>query len=155
MKKTLQAGCISVCVLAIASLVTGANGKSAAPINVDQLSANHHQSDLTARITMRNGAVRTVKLEGVGCTQSICSRTAINATSESDALVRIRIESLAAIKDTTSHDALFVMNDGTSKRMSLLTGFRVLYLASRLSAPERLDLGAVKSVEFVTAAGAR
>jgi hypothetical protein len=44
------------------------------------------------------------------------------------------------------------MKDGTSKRMSLLTDFRVLYLANRFGGPERLDVGAVKSVEFVTPA---
>jgi hypothetical protein len=108
-----------------------------------------------ARITMRDGTTRTVNLEGVGCTQSICSRTTIKAKSESDSVLKTRFDGLAAIQDTTSRDALFVMKDGTSKRMSLLTDFRVLYLANRLGGQERLDLGAVKSVEFVTPAGPR
>jgi len=151
MKKTLRTGCISLCVLAIAFLATGANGLSPT-IPADQLSSNHHRSRLMAKLTMPDGATRTVQLEGVGCTQSICSRTAISARSDSDSLVRTWFDNLAAIKDTTPRDALFVMNNGTSRRMSLLTDFRVLYLASRLGGPEKLDLGAVKSVEFVTAA---
>src|SRR5215469_16930742 len=151
MTNIFRAGSLAAGLLAIASFNSGANGSSPA-INVDQLSANHHLSGLMARITMRDGATRTLKLEGVGCTQSICSRTAIKAKSESDSLVRTWFDSLAEIQDTTSHDALFLMKDGTSKRMSLLTNFRVLYVANRLGGTETLDLGTVRSVEFVAPA---
>ena len=154
MTNIFRAGALAAGLLAIAYFTSGANGSSPA-ISVDQVPANHHLSGLMARITMRDGTTRTAKLEGVGCTQSICSRTAIKAKSESDSVVNTWFDGLAGIQDTTSRDALFVMKDGTSKRMSLLTDFRVLYLANRLGGPERLDLGAVKSVEFVTPAGAR
>jgi hypothetical protein len=152
MKNMFRAGSV-VAGLAIAVFTSGASGPSPA-INVDEVSSSHHLSGLI-RITMRDGATRTVKLEGVGCTQSICSRTAIKAKSESDSLVSTWLDGLKAIQDTTSRDALFVMKDGTSKRMSLLTDFRVLYLANRLGGAERLDLAAVQSVEFVTPAGAK
>ena len=154
MTNMFRAGSLAAGLLAIAPFTSGANGSSLV-ISVDQVSANHHLSGLMARITMRDGTTRTVKLEGVGCTQSICSRTAIKAKSESDSVVKTWFDGLAAIQETTSRDALFVMKDGTSKRMSLLTDFRVLYLANRLAGPERLDLAAVKSVEFVTPAGSR
>jgi len=154
MTNMFRAASLAAGLLAIASFTSGANGSSLV-ISVDQVSANHHLSGLMARITMRDGTTRTVKLEGVGCTQSICSRTAIKAKSESDSVVKTWFDGLAAIQETTSRDALFVMKDGTSKRMSLLTDFRVLYLANRLAGPERLDLAAVKSVEFVTPAGSR
>jgi len=154
MTNIFRAGSLAAGLLAIASFNSGANGSSP-DISLDQVSANHHLSGLMARITMRDGTTRTVKLEGVGCTQSICSRTAIKAKSESDSVVKTWFDGLAAIQETTSRDALFVMKDGTSKRMSLLTDFRVLYLANRLAGPERLDLAAVKSVEFVTPAGSR
>ena len=148
MTNIFRAGALAAGLLAIAYFTSGANRSSPA-ISVDQASANH-LSGLMARITMRDGTTRTVKLEGVGCTQSICSRTAIKAKSESESVVRTWFDGLAAIQDTTSRDALFVMKDGTSTRMSLLTDFRVLYLANRLGGPERLDLGALKSIEFVT-----
>jgi len=154
MTKLFRAGCLAAGLVAIASFTSGANGPSQAT-SVDQVSANHHLSGLMARITMRDGTTRTVKLEGVGCTQSICSRTAIKAKSESNSVVRTWFDGLAAIQDTTPRDALFVMKDGTSKRMSLLTDFRVLYLANRLGGLERLDLGALKSIEFVTLTGPR
>jgi hypothetical protein len=97
---------------------------------------------------MRDGATRTVKLEGVGCARSICSRTAIKAKTQADSLVRTWFDSLAAIKDTTASDALFVLKDGTSRRMSLVNDFRVLYLATSLGGTDRLDLARVRAVEF-------
>ena len=60
----------------------------------------------------------------------------------------LRMDSLAAIRDTTANDALFVLEDGTSHRMSLVNNFRVLYLATRLGGTERLDLAKVRAVEF-------
>jgi hypothetical protein len=41
------------------------------------------------------------------------------------------------------------MRDITSRRMSLLTDFRVLYLANRLGGSEKLDLAKVQSVVFL------
>jgi hypothetical protein len=154
MTNIFRVASLSAGLLAIASFTSGANGSSQT-ISVDQVSANRHLSGLMARITMRDGTTRTIKLEGVGCTRSICSRTVIKAKSESDSMVKTWFDGLAGIQDTTSRDALFVMRDGTSKRMSLLTDFRVLYFANRFGRPERLDLGAVKSVEFVTPTGSR
>lgn len=46
-------------------------------------------------------------------------------------------------------DALFVLNDGTERRLSLMSDFRVLYLANPLGGREKLDLARVKSVEFL------
>jgi hypothetical protein len=149
MKTTFRIGSIAACLLAVIPFTTnGASGPSPA-IDLDQQSARGHLSGLTARITMRDGGTRTVKLEGVGCPQNICSRTAIKTKTQSDSLVRTWFDSLAAIKDTTASDALFVLKDGTSQRMSFVTDFRVLYLANRLGGTEKLDLVNVKAVEFL------
>jgi hypothetical protein len=102
-----------------------------------------------AKITTRDGATRTVKVEGVGCPRSICSRTAIKAKTQRDWLVRTWFDNLAAIKDTTASDALFVLKDGTSRRMSLVDDFRVLYLDGWLGGTDRLDLARVEAVEFL------
>ncbi len=149
MKAIFRVGFIAGCLFAVIPFTNGAKGTSSA-IDVFGQSTQGHASSLVARITMHNGATRTVKLEGVGCTQSICSRTAIKAKTASDALVRTWFDSLAAIKDITAKDALFVLKDGTSQRMSLINDFRVLYLANQLGGTERLDLRTVKSVEFLT-----
>jgi hypothetical protein len=103
-----------------------------------------------AKITLPDGATRTVALEGVGCSAAICSRIAIKAKGEHDSIVRRPFDAIAAIKDTTEHDALFVLKDGTQRRMSLLTDFRVVYLGDG-SRAEKLDLAKVRSIEFLAA----
>jgi hypothetical protein len=105
-----------------------------------------HVSGLTAKITMPSGFTRTVKIEGVGCTASLCSRTAIRGKVEHGSIAKTWFDMIAAIKDTAENEALFVMRDGTQRRLSLLNDFRVLYLAPG----EKLDLAKVKSIEFVT-----
>jgi hypothetical protein len=149
MRITFRIGSIAACLLAAIPFTTNGASAPSPAIDLDQQSARGHLSGLTARITMRDGGTRTVKLEGVGCPQSICSRTAIKAKNQSDSLVRTWFDSLAAIQDTTASSALFVLKDGTSRRMSLINDFRVLYLANRLGGTEKLDLAKVKAVEFL------
>jgi hypothetical protein len=103
---------------------------------------------LKAKITLLNGETHTMKIEGVGCTASICSRTVLKGKDDHDAMVTTPFDSVAAIKDTTGHNALFVMRDGSQRRISLVTDFRVLYLTSEAGAPEKMDLAKVKSIDF-------
>src|SRR5205807_1615652 len=100
-------------------------------------------------ITLLDGATRTVQLEGVGCPVNICSRTLIKGKTEGNALIRTWLDSIAVIKNTTENDALFVLKSGTQKRMSLVTDFRVLYLANQLGGTQKVDLAKVRSVEFL------
>ena len=149
---TVRIGSIAACLLAVSPFTTnGASGPTSA-VDIERQSVPGHASRLTARITMRDGGTRTVTLEGVGCSQSICSRTSIKAKAEGDSLVRTWFDSLAAIQDSTASDALFILKDGTSRRMSLINDFRVLYLANRLGGTEKLDLAKVKVVEFLAPA---
>ena len=55
--------------------------------------------------------------------------------------------SISAIKDTTTPDALFVLKDGTARWLELINDFRVLYLANP-GGIQAVDLAHVKSVEF-------
>ena len=59
------------------------------------------------------------------------------------------LDSIAAIKDTTESNALLVMKNGAEERMSLVTDFRVLYLANQSRSSEKLDLAKIKSLEFL------
>ena len=149
MKQTFRIGSIAACLLAAIPFTINGVSRPWPAIDVEQQSTHAHLSGLMAKITMRDGATRTVKLEGVGCPLSICSRVAIKAKTEGESVVKAWLDSLAAIKDTTDHDALFVFKTGTSQRMSLITDFRVLYLANRLGGTERLDMARIKTVEFV------
>jgi hypothetical protein len=107
-----------------------------------------HGSGLTARITMADGDSRMARLEGMGCTASICSRTVIKNKAGSESLVKTWLDSIAAIRDITPGDALFVLKDGSARRLSFVTDFRVMYLANRLGGTKKLDLATIKSVEF-------
>ncbi len=134
MKTPFRIGLVAIAVLAVTPLTMAG--------------ANRHSSGVTARITMRDGTVRTARLEGVGCAKAICSRTAIAARTKTNADVKEWFDNLAVIQDTTAQDALFVSKDGTSRRLSLLNDFRVLYLANRLGGTEKLDLAEIRMIEF-------
>ena len=90
------------------------------------------------------------KVEGLGCSAAICSRVAIKGRADGDSLVRFWLDGITAIRETTEQDALIVMKDGGARRVSLVTDFRVLYLANRSPIPEKLDLGKIKSLEFLS-----
>ena len=137
---TLRISCIAAALLAPLTFTTNASTGDA-----DQAVP---QSRLTARVTMLDGASRTVKLVGVGCSVSICSRTVIQGNAEGKSLVTARLDAIAAIKETTGNDALLVMKDGTQRRLSLVKDFRVLYLANGSGATEKVDLSKIKSIEF-------
>jgi len=108
-----------------------------------------HTSGLTARITLPDGTIRMAKIEGLGCSKSICSRFAIKGKTDGDSLVSFWLDTIAAIKKTTENGALLVMKDGTEHRLSLVTDFRVVYLANRSQSSEKLDLAKIKSLEFL------
>src|SRR5690348_11531924 len=108
-------------------------------------------SPLVAKITMPNGATETARLEGVGCSAAICSRVAFQGKANNDALVKTRLVSIATIKKTSDGSALLVLKDGTSRRLSLVKDFRVLYLANPSGSTRKLDLADVKAVEFLPA----
>jgi hypothetical protein len=108
-----------------------------------------HLSGLTARITLADGTIRTATIEGLGCSEAICSRVAIKGKADGDSLVSFWLDSIAAIRDTTGQDVLIVMKSGAAPRVSLVRDFRVLYLTNRTLSLEKLDLGKIKSLEFL------
>jgi hypothetical protein len=111
---------------------------------------SNHASQIEAKLSFPDGATRTARLEGVGCSQSICSRTAIKGR-KAHALVREWLDSLAAIKDVTTDEATFVSKNGTERRLSLVRDFRVLYLRTQSGDTEKVDLESVRSVEIIWA----
>jgi hypothetical protein len=101
-----------------------------------------------ARLTLLNGTSRIVQLDGVGCSESICSRVAIKGRTERGSLVEMRLDTVAAIRRTAGGDSVFVLKDGTIRRLSLVPDFRVLYVTRGPSA-EKIDLATVTSIEFL------
>jgi|HubBroStandDraft_4_1064222.scaffolds.fasta_scaffold328419_2 hypothetical protein len=114
-------------------------------------SGQGHLSGMTARITRRDGTIRIARIQGVGCTASICSRTLIKGKADRESAVTAWLDSISAIQEITSTDALFVLKDGNRRRLSFVPNFRILYLDTLLGIGEKLDLALVKSVEFLPA----
>jgi hypothetical protein len=108
-----------------------------------------HRSGLTARVTAADGTSRTVRLEGVGCTESMCSRVFIRSKGDSGAPLRTWFDSIASIQDSTTHDALFVMKDGTERRLAFVPDFRILYVSNPNGRTEKLDLTTIRSLELL------
>ena len=75
-------------------------------------------------------------------------RVAIKGRTERGSLVEMRLDTVAAIRSTAGGNTLFVLKDGTERRLSLVPDFRVLYVAKR-PRTEKIDLTMVTSVEFL------
>ena len=138
--KTLRIGWIAA-VLVIPALKSGG---ADLPTQVEG-----HRSGMMARVVSADGSSRTVRIEGVGCTESMCSRVFIRSKGESGAPLRTWFDSIASIKDATANDALFVMKDGTQRRLGLVPDFRVLYVSSRNERAQKLELSKIQSREFL------
>jgi hypothetical protein len=105
---------------------------------------------LVARMTLVNGGLQTITLEGVGCSEALCSRVAIRSTADGDSRVtKMFLDRIAAIQDITSKDALFVMKNGTARRLSVVHDNRFLYFADQRGVEGKIDLAGIKSVEFL------
>jgi hypothetical protein len=114
----------------------------------DRPSESRPAAALTAKVTLRDGTARSVKLDGIGCTVSICSRSAIRGQSDRGASIETRFDALASITNTSDKTALLTMKDGSRRRVDLLKDFRVLYLSRPSGVDEKLDLSKIQSIDF-------
>ena len=105
---------------------------------------------LVVRMTLTNGGSRTVTLEGVGCSETICSRVAVLSRPQGDSrMTKTSLDTIASIKEITADDALFVMKDGTAQRVSVVRDNRFLYVADENGAGGKIDLAGITSLEFL------
>lgn len=138
--RALKIGCV-----AMMSLIPAfRSGGASLPAQVEG-----HRSGMMASVVSADGTSRTVRLEGVGCAESMCSRVFITGKRESGTRLRTWFDSIASIQDATANDALFVMKDGTERRLAFVTDFRVLYVSGPNSRTEKLDLATIRSLEFL------
>lgn len=131
------------CIAAVVVLPTFKSGGASLPAQVDG-----HRSGLAARVIRADGTSRTVRLEGVGCTESMCSRVFIKSKVASGPPLQTWLDSVASIQDATASDALFVMRDGTEQRLAFVPDFRVLYVSNPNGGTEKLDLATIRSLEL-------
>ena len=108
-----------------------------------------HRSSLPATLTMLDGATRTVTLQGVGCTASICSRVRARDVN-SENLWLDGIESVRGI--TGQRDgavtAYFTFKDGTERQASVIREHRILYIRERFGRIDTLDLASIARIDF-------
>src|SRR5580693_4460212 len=92
--------------------IAGAGAASIAPLSLSNLEGHH--SSLRATLTMADGAVRVVKLEGVGCPQGMCSR--VKAREQANSIWLDGLESVSGISNTAGPvTATFKFKNGTER----------------------------------------
>lgn len=132
-------------VYALVGVVTLGGGAWVGPQEARASSAR-----LEARMTRTNGASQTITLEGVGCSAAICSRVAVRTTADDDPRVtKMWLDRIAAIRNITSKDALFVLKNGTALRLSVVHDNQFLYFADQHGGEGKIDLAGIKSIEFL------
>jgi hypothetical protein len=104
----------------------------------------------TVRLVLRDGTSRLVRFEGVGCSQSICSRVTVRSRPVAEGVVgRTPFDTLASVRDISQDETLFVLKNGSTKRVSIPWDNRVLYVVNADGLQEKIELGQVKSLDFV------
>jgi hypothetical protein len=115
---------------------------------------NGHRSSLRAMLTMSDGSIRAVTLQGAGCTANICSRVrALDVLSESvwlDSIDSVRRISRAPDGAVT---ATFRFRDGRERQHSIVQGNRILYIRERFGRVEKLDLASLARIDFERSSG--
>jgi hypothetical protein len=103
----------------------------------------------TIMLTLLDGSNRIVRLEGVGCLASICSRVAIESHQQRGTRAeQTELDAISAIDDIRGGQARFELRDGTTKQLSVVPWNRVLYVEGNAGS-ERIELAHVERAEFV------
>jgi hypothetical protein len=111
--------------------------------------ADGHHSSLRARVTMVDGTSKAITIQGVGCTDRICSRVrATDVMADS-----VWLDGLASVR-AVSHNAsgpvsaVFAFKNGVERHASITQLNRVLYVDGRFGRTEKLDLGSLTRIDF-------
>ena len=98
---------------------------------------------------MANGTARTITLQGVGCTERLCSRVHARDMKADG----VWLDGLASIREISHNadgpvQAVFTLKDGSERRTSIIALNRVLYIQGRFGRTEKLDLASVARIDF-------
>jgi hypothetical protein len=130
-------------------LVSGASASIIAPWSPLPAVAEGHRSSLRARVTMIDGTSRAFTIQGVGCSENICSRVRATASMADG----IWLDELAFVQ-TISHDpdgsvkATFTFRNGIERKVSIVQTNRVLYVDGQFKRTEKLDLRSLTRIDF-------
>jgi hypothetical protein len=98
---------------------------------------------------MVDGITHTIILQGVGCTESICSRVRAKDTNADD----VWLDGLASIREI-SHQAtgpvtaVLTFKDGGERQASIIEFHRVLYIKGSFGLTNKLDLARLTRIDF-------
>ena len=108
------------------------------------------RSSLKSTITLADGTIRSVTLQGVGCRSGMCSRVRARSTNAES----MWLDGLVSVSTISSGDAsgpvetILRFKDGAEGHASIVSGNRVLYLQRYLGFTEKLDLGSLRRIDF-------
>jgi hypothetical protein len=137
---------ISLLLIVATLTLQGASGPSS---RTNGNSSQEHIPGLTAKVTLANGATEIVRIDGIGCTESMCSMLLTKAKTAGNTVVEIWFDSIAAIRDIRQNDAVFVTKDGAERRLTFISDFRVLYVSNGDGAKKKIDLAKIKALDVV------
>ena len=107
---------------------------------------------LMIRITALNGPSRVETLDGIGCSEAICSRVFVRTLVEDEGRTVARdipLDTVAAIEPRGGGHARVRFINGTVRRLVVPTGWRVLYLLDEAGRAKKVDLSELQSIEFL------
>jgi hypothetical protein len=114
--------------------------------------AGMHPAGHVIRIVPRNGPPYVESLDGIGCSEALCSRVFVRVWIDDDegtALRRIPFDTVAAIEMLGGGDARIRSIDGTAQPVIVAADNRVLYLIDQTGRAKTLDLSKAVSIEFL------
>ncbi len=108
-----------------------------------------HKSSLSAILTMTDGTIRTVTLQGVGCPIGMCSRVRAKDLNAND----LWLDGLASVSHISQNPdgpvtATFKFKDGEEHQASIVALNRVLYVKGQFGSSKKLDLAVVTKIDF-------
>ena len=109
-----------------------------------------HRSALQVTLTLADGTRHAATLQGVGCTESMCSRVRAQ-DNQADSIWLDGLASVRPISGAASGPLQVVLGfkDGTERAASIRETNRVLYLTDNHGHTRTVDLARLTRVEFV------
>lgn len=108
-----------------------------------------HRTHLRVTLTLANGTRHAATLQGVGCTESMCSRV----RAQDNRADSIWLDGLASVREISgassgSLDVVLSFRDGTQRAASIRETNRILYLTDSRGHDRILDLASLTQLDF-------
>ena len=121
------------------------------PTRLEATATPHRALHWPVRLTPHSGPSRMATLEGVGCTQAICSRLAVRtrAAGGQQGETLVNFNAIGAIRLRRPGQVTVDFVDGSSRQVVIPSENRVLYVFNDAHASETLDIAEFSAIEFL------